>query len=180
MSSVPPRSSSTVVQAPALPSPSKGLRPTALPKLYRKYVVSRSQIISYLRTGHLEQSLTRALSFRRSAKPRTCITGRHPTKTCFRQTVARFSLVPAANVSRGSQPRPLDLIGVDGISAIMPRPVLDISYQCSAGTFSPRRHFIETIADRFDDMQVGALAVAANIIRLARFTFSKTRSRARA
>ena len=59
-----------------------------------------------------------------------------------------------------------DLRGVDRIAAIMARPVGDESNKRSPRP-PRRRDAVQNIADQLDDIEVGAFAVAAEIVFLA-------------
>src|SRR6266702_4330693 len=62
---------------------------------------------------------------------------------------------------------PLDLGGVDGVAAVMPRPVLDESEQSAVLAPVPFQLPVHQIADLVDDVDVLPLIVAADVVDLA-------------
>src|ERR1043166_5942300 len=58
----------------------------------------------------------------------------------------------------------LDLRGVDGIAAIVARPVRDEGDELARVTAELRGHFIDEIADLFHDPEVGPFVVTADVV----------------
>src|SRR5262249_42878006 len=79
-------------------------------------------------------------------------------------------------VRRGPAELTLDLGGVDGIAPVVPRPVLHEGDEPPARSLWRGRHLVEQVAERVDDVQVGPLAPAADVVRLPRLPAQEHRA----
>src|SRR5271163_5261647 len=62
----------------------------------------------------------------------------------------------------------LDLRGVDGVAAVVPRAILDEGHQVAVGARRPGRLGVERMTHGRDDVEVAALAATPDEVRLAR------------